>query len=47
MESRADVLEDLLVEKYGIDSDRIESVGSEEVGYRNLTGCNAKIIFLK
>ncbi len=47
VERRGQVLRDFLVEKYGISSDRIETVGSEEVGYRNLTGCNAKIIFLK
>ena len=47
MRSRAEVLESFLMEKYGIGRDRIESVSSEEVGYRNLTGCNAKIIFTR
>lgn len=43
---RSEVLKELLMENYGIEEGRIEVVGSEEVGYRNLTGCNAKIIFL-
>ena len=47
MNNRADVLENLLMTKYGIDSGRIESINSEEAGYRNLTGCNAKIIFTR
>lgn len=47
MGRRSDVLENLLVEKYGIDKTRIESFSSEEAGYKNLTGCNAKIIFLR
>lgn len=47
MESRARVLESLLTGNYGIGAERIESLSSEEAGYRNLTGCNAKIVFIK
>ncbi|HIZ87779.1 MAG TPA: hypothetical protein IAC03_06440 [Candidatus Coprenecus pullistercoris] len=47
MHGRAEVLEKLLVDKYGIDPERIESFCSEEAGYRNFTGCNARIIFLR
>lgn len=43
--SRADVIRDLLTGQYGITEDRIQSFGSEEAGYKNLSGCNAKIIF--
>lgn len=44
-ESRASVIRDLLTESYGIEEGRIQVFGSEEAGYRNLSGCNAKIIF--
>ena len=45
--SRADVIRNLLTDTYGIGADRIQVFGSEEAGYKNLSGCNAKIIFSK
>lgn len=47
MDKRAEVLEDLLISNYGILPERITSLDSEEAGYHNLTGCNAKIIFTR
>ena len=46
VERREQVLRDFLTERYGIGSDRIESGSSEKFGYRNLTGCNARIVFI-
>lgn len=44
--TRTKAIEKVLTEKYGIQSERIDVVSSESIGYENLTGCNAKIIFI-
>lgn len=45
--SRTDAIRNLLIREYGIKPERISIVRAEELGYKNLTGCNAKIIFLE
>lgn len=45
--SRTDAIRDLLVKEYGIRPERISVVRAEDLGYKNLTGCNAKIIFVE
>lgn len=44
---RTEVIKELLVEKYSILPERISIVKAEELGYVNLTGCNAKIMFVE
>lgn len=44
---RTEVIKELLVEKYSILPERISIVEAEELGYVNLTGCNAKIMFVE
>lgn len=44
---RTQAIIDELVEKYDIAQNRISVVNAEELGYKNLTGCNAKILFLE
>ena len=36
-----------LVKKYGISPERVSIVKAEDLGYVNLTGCNAKIMFVE
>lgn len=45
--SRTDAIRNLLITNYGIKPERISVVRAEDLGYKNLTGCNAKIIFLE
>ena len=44
---RTEVIKDLLVKKYGISPERVSIVKAEDLGYVNLTGCNAKIMFVE
>ena len=44
---RTKAIMDELTGKYGIAQDRISVVNAEDLGYKNLTGCNAKIMFLE
>lgn len=44
--TRSKAIAEVLTKKYGIQLDRIDTVTSESMGYENLTGCNAKIIFI-
>lgn len=44
--NRTKAIKEVLMQKYGIGADRIEVVTSESMGYENLTGCNAKILFI-
>lgn len=42
---RIQAIKDILAEKYTIGEDRILVVSAEDIGYKNLTGCNVKVIF--
>ena len=44
--SRTKAIREVLMQKYAIGSDRIDVVTAESMGYDNLTGCNAKILFI-
>lgn len=44
---RMEVIRKVIIEKYGIEPKRIRVVEAEKLGYKNLPGCNAKIIFNK
>lgn len=44
--SRTKAIEEVLTKKYNIKSNRISITTAESMGYENLTGCNAKIIFI-
>lgn len=45
--NRMEVIRSVIVEKYGVDPQRIHLIEAEKLGYKNLSGCNAKIIFTK
>lgn len=44
---RMEAIRSVIIEKYGIQADRIQLIEAEKLGYKNLSGCNAKIIFNK
>lgn len=44
---RADAIRELLTNSYGISPDRIKITAAETIGYKNITGCNAKILFVE
>lgn len=44
---RMQTIRNLLIDKYRIKANRIKTIRSEDIGYKNLTGCNAKIMFNK
>lgn len=44
---RMEAIHTVLIEKYGIKPERIQLIEAEKLGYKNLSGCNAKIIFKK
>lgn len=44
---RTQAIRNLLETTYGIASDRITVVNAEEMGYKNMSGCNAKILFVE
>lgn len=45
--SRTDAIRNLLIKDFSIKPERISVVRAEDLGYKNLTGCNAKIIFVE
>lgn len=44
---RMEVIRSVIIEKYHIAPERIQVIEAEKLGYKNLSGCNAKIIFNK
>lgn len=44
---RMEAIRSVIIEDYGIQADRIQLIEAEKLGYKNLSGCNAKIIFNK
>ena len=44
---RTEAISKLLVEEYGIAPTRITIIPAEKIGYKNITGCNAKILFVE
>lgn len=43
---RMEVIKSVMVKKYGVEPNRIELIKAETLGYENLTGCNARIVFV-
>ena len=44
-DGRTGAIRSLLETEFGIDANRITVVNAEELGYKNVSGCNAKILF--
>lgn len=43
---RMEVIKSVMEKKYGVEANRIELIKAETLGYENLTGCNARIVFV-